>query len=86
MLIYVLYETTPLHASLRHTTGVQGYLTHEKQPPPLGPPPGPRNFPPVGPEGATVSYGRGNPVALSIPLSLAVTDTVPKPGHLCGIR
>ena len=41
---------------------VQGYLAHNKTPPPLGPPQGPRHRLTVGSYGGAFSYGRGNPV------------------------
>jgi len=44
------WRVHPLRGPL---TGVQGYLAHKKQPPPLGPPYGPRHSPNVG------SYSRG---------------------------
>ena len=40
----------------------RGYLTHKKQPPPKGPPQGPRHIPVVGSYGWGVSDERGTPV------------------------
>ena len=40
-------------------TGVQGYLTHKKPPPSLGPPSGLRRVPTVWSQGGAVSYARG---------------------------
>ena len=42
--------------------GVQGYLAHKKQPPPPGPPKGPRYNPTVGSLEGGVSYERGTHV------------------------
>jgi len=41
---------------------IHGYLTHKKQPPPLGPPQGHRHTPTVRFCGRLVSYERGTPV------------------------
>jgi len=41
---------------------LQGYLAHEKQPPPLGPPKDLRYSPTVGSWEGVVSYERGTPV------------------------
>ena len=43
---------------------VQGYLAHKKQPPPLGPPQGPRHSPTVGSQGGAVSSGLSHRVFL----------------------
>ena len=46
--------------------GLQGYLAHKKQPPPLGPPQDPRYGPTVGSQGGPVSHVRGTPVARTL--------------------
>ena len=46
--------------------GFQGYLAHEKEPPPLELPKGPRHSATVGSSRGTVSHGRGTPVAVRV--------------------
>jgi len=41
---------------------VQGYLAHQKEPPTLGPPEGPRHSSATGSQVGAVSYERGTPV------------------------
>ena len=64
---------------------VQGYLDHEKKPPPLGPPYDPRYNPSVGSYEGGVSYERGttDPASVILRWQAAFTVTIrqfdPKP-------
>ena len=56
-------HTPPQGVSVRgHAGRLQGYLAHDKPPPPLGPPYEPRYDPTAGSYGVAVSYKRGTPV------------------------
>ena len=61
-----VYPCDMVHPVVNQSRGVQGYLAHKKQPPPLRPPKGHRYFPTVGSWGNTVSYDRGTPVHFAI--------------------
>ena len=56
-------------------SAVQGYLAHEKRPPPLGPPGGPGHSLAVGSWGGALSYERGTPVTGGGGVQRSIEDT-----------
>ena len=59
----VIKKKTPAPRAVLRVEGLQGYLVHKKQPPPLGPPYDPRYSPPPGSplQAGVRSTGRGEP-------------------------
>jgi len=58
---------------------LEGYLSHEKQPTPLGPPQGPRHRPTVESLGGAVNYERGTPVRPTVGNTARRTTLLPVP-------